>query len=140
MQHKRTERKITLDSRQISIRFFRPTTFDRCIIVANGAGAPMESTFIRFFCESLADRGFLSVSFNFAYQEEKRKVPDRGPLLENQYLGVLAESMSESGLTAGRFVIGGKSMGGRIATQIADRAKPGGYVLLGYPQLQTCLQ
>ena len=106
------------------------------LILAHGAGAGQRSTFMVDFAAALADLGIDVVTFNFPYIEQGRKIPDRGPVLEACYraviLGVRAELESASRLLC----IGGKSMGGRIATQVAaaDASLPvAGLVLLGYP-------
>src|SRR5207249_12031081 len=48
-----------------------------CLIIADGAGGPMHTPFIRYFHTELAKRGFLTVRFNFPYMEARRRVPDR---------------------------------------------------------------
>ncbi len=88
------------------------------------------------FANGLASLGLDVVTFNFLYTEQRRKMPDRGPALEACYRAVI-ESVRDHLESARRmFFIGGKSMGGRIATQVAaaDATLPiGGLVLLGYP-------
>lgn len=93
----------------------------------------MQSPFMQAFARGLAERGFLSVLFNFIYQEKKRKVPDKPALLEATYSRVLAEVCSRTDLPEKKIAIGGKSMGGRIATQIAAGTGCNKIVLLGYP-------
>ena len=87
----------------------------------------------------LSERGVSVVTFNFLYTERKRRSPDRAPILEATWTTVLDAVVAR--LTPqGRIAIGGKSMGGRIASQVAA-SKPdteawrrvGGLVLLGYP-------
>ncbi len=117
----------------ITARFFEPSEFKKALILANGAGANMESPFMRTFARGLAERGILSVLFNFPYQEKSRKIPDRPALLEETYHAVLAHAAAEFGLAESRIGIGGKSMGGRIASQIAAKTKCRKLVFLGYP-------
>jgi uncharacterized protein len=106
------------------------------LILGHGAGAGQRSTFMVDFARSLSSRGIDVITFNFLYTEQRRRIPDRGPALEACYRAAIdtARSQVES---ARRFLfIGGKSMGGRIATQVAaaDRDLPlAGLVLLGYP-------
>jgi predicted alpha/beta-hydrolase family hydrolase len=106
------------------------------LILGHGAGAGQRSTFMVDFARSLSSRGIDVITFNFLYTEQQRRIPDRGPALEACYRAVVqtARAQVES---AQRFLfIGGKSMGGRIATQVAaaDRDLPlAGLVLLGYP-------
>jgi uncharacterized protein len=103
------------------------------LILAPGAGAPQLSDFMRQYAAGLAARGIDVVTFNFAYQEAKRRVPDRNERLETCYRRVV-ESVRET-LGGNRLAIGGKSMGGRIATQLAAAGAGEllGLVLLGYP-------
>ena len=94
----------------------------------------MHSPFVRFFHTELAQHGFLSVKFNFPYMEARRKIPDKRDILENCYQTVI-EQAQDSKHKPSRTVIGGKSMGGRIASQVAatDRVKVDGLFFLGYP-------
>jgi predicted alpha/beta-hydrolase family hydrolase len=106
------------------------------LILAHGAGAGQQSAFMVEFARTLAERGLDVVTFNFLYTERRRKVPDRAAVLEACYRAVIA-AVTEDVTSARRALfIGGKSMGGRIATQLAaaDRELPiRGLVLLGYP-------
>src|SRR5436190_22888425 len=88
------------------------------------------------FASALADLGLDVVTFNFLYTEQQRKVPDRAPALEECYRAVIASVRDHLESARRGLFIGGKSMGGRIATQVAaaDAALPiAGLVLLGYP-------
>jgi predicted alpha/beta-hydrolase family hydrolase len=76
------------------------------------------------------------ITFNFLYIEEKRRLPDRGPVLEQTYRDVIDHVRGQLESARRALFIGGKSMGGRIATQVAaaDETLPvAGLVLLGYP-------
>jgi uncharacterized protein len=102
------------------------------IILAHGAGQGMLSPFMTYFYTEFASRGFLSVRFNFDYMNEKRRMPDPQPKLQARYRTVI------EGVTAqykpSRLLIGGKSMGGRVASYIAgDTPGVDGVVFLGYP-------
>lgn len=106
------------------------------LILAHGAGAGQRHPFIVAFADALSRRGIDVVTFNFLYMEQRRRFPDRAPLLEACYRSVI-DVVCRSVPSAERFlVIGGKSMGGRIATQVAasdDRPRIDALVLLGYP-------
>jgi predicted alpha/beta-hydrolase family hydrolase len=106
------------------------------LILGHGAGAGQHSAFMTEFAHALAARGADLVTFNFLYTERKRKLPDRAPALERCYRAVI-DAVREQVVGARRALfIGGKSMGGRIATQVAAAdASLGlaGLVLLGYP-------
>jgi predicted alpha/beta-hydrolase family hydrolase len=110
--------------------------FDACLILAHGAGAGQRSPFMTQFAAALAALGIDVVTFNFPYTENGRRLPDRRPLLEQCYCAVVAAVRSEVESARSALFIGGKSMGGRIATHIAaaDHSLPvAGLVLLGYP-------
>ena len=106
------------------------------LILGHGAGAGQRSAFMVDFSRALSALGLDVVTFNFLYTEQGRKIPDRAPALEACYVGVI-EGVRQHVESARRALfIGGKSMGGRIATQVAaaDAALPiAGLVLLGYP-------
>ena len=105
---------------------------DTAIILAHGAGQGMNSPFMSYFHEQLAERGFLTIKFNFEYIDQKRKMPDPQPKLQARYRTVVSEVIA--GHKPQRVIIGGKSMGGRVASYIAgDTPGVQGLVFLGYP-------
>jgi len=110
----------------------RPTA---TLILAHGAGAGQRHPFMLSFAHALAARRVDVVTFNFLYTEQGRRLPDRGPALEACYRRVVAVVAERVDSARRHLFIGGKSMGGRIATQIAvDASLPiRGLVLLGYP-------
>ncbi len=105
------------------------------LILAHGAGAPHSHPFMIDIASRIAARGVDVVTFNFLYAEAGRKLPDRAELLEATWRAAISSVRVRSGLPTERLFIGGKSMGGRIATRLA--ADPeltlAGLVLLGYP-------
>jgi len=118
------------------------------IILGHGAGANQLSGFMRMVAGGLAARGFDVLTFNFLYSERGRRLPDPKPKLESCYLAVIEAALKHKKLKGNRLVIGGKSMGGRIASQVAaalsdprsDISKQAsrsieidGLVFLGYP-------
>lgn len=106
------------------------------LILAHGAGAGQQSAFLVSFAQALAGRGIDTITFNFLYTEQGRRVPDRRPALDACYLAVIAEVRRHVLSARDALFIGGKSMGGRIATHVvaADTNLPvAGLVLLGYP-------
>jgi predicted alpha/beta-hydrolase family hydrolase len=104
------------------------------VILAHGAGNDMQSPFLSAVHEGLAARGYVTVKFNFPYTERGRRAPDRAPVLEACYRSVLDAVRADRDIEAPRVVIGGKSMGGRMATHLAAQgAEVAGVLLLGYP-------
>ena len=105
-------------------------------VLAHGAGAGQRSPFLTRFAQALADRALDVVTFNFPYTEQGRRLPDRAPVLEACYATVVEKVRQALPSAGAKLVIGGKSMGGRIATQVAATrsALPvTGLVVLGYP-------
>jgi predicted alpha/beta-hydrolase family hydrolase len=105
------------------------------LILAHGAGAPQSSAFMVDFARGLARRGCHAVTFNFPYTEQGKRLPDRAPTLEACFRDVITAIRARADLATGPLVIGGKSMGGRIASHLAAQglADLAGLVALGYP-------
>ena len=113
-----------------------PKSYTLTVALAHGAGAPMDSEFMAFFATGLATRGYRTVRFEFPYMAERRvngkkRPPDRQPKLMKSWQTIINEIGPDS------LVIGGKSMGGRIATLIADSCNVMGVIALGYPFLSA---
>jgi uncharacterized protein len=109
-----------------------------CLVLAHGAGANQASGFMVQLAGALAARGIDALTFNFLYTENKRRLPDPPARLEACYRAVVQafhDGAFGKSLGRDRLVIGGKSMGGRIASQIAAAGIEGvaGLVFLGYP-------
>jgi hypothetical protein len=82
--------------------------------------------------EGLADAGFLSVRFNFPYKEKGGRAPDRAPILETCFRSIVGQIRVE--FQPAHLFIGGKSLGGRIASHLAaDGLAVDGLIFLGYP-------
>jgi uncharacterized protein len=105
------------------------------IILGHGAGADQMSGFMRMVANGMAARGFDVMTFNFVYKERGRGAPDPKAKLEACYRAVIDEAIKHRTLKSNKLVIGGKSMGGRIASQVAAEDSEGidGLVFLGYP-------
>jgi len=106
------------------------------LILGHGAGAGQHSSFMVEFARALSLLGLDVVTFNFLYMEQKRRIPDRAPVLEDAYRAVIGAVREQLPSARRALFIGGKSMGGRMATHVAaaDAALPvAGLVLLGYP-------
>ena len=103
------------------------------LVLAHGAGAPMDSPFMNTVANAIAGDDVRVVRFEFPYMAArrnsgKRGAPDREPKLLDSWRDVIAKLGDAS-----RLVIGGKSMGGRIASMVADDSGVAGLVCLGYP-------
>ena len=110
------------------------------VILGHGAGAGQTSGFMRMFAKGLAARGLDVMTFNFVYMEQGRSVPDQKHKLEGCFRAVIETALKNRKLKNNRVVIGGKSMGGRIGSQVMageDREALAedviGLVFLGYP-------
>ncbi|HSE30586.1 MAG TPA: alpha/beta family hydrolase [Pyrinomonadaceae bacterium] len=105
------------------------------IILGHGAGANQLSPFMRLFASGLAERGLDALTFNFVYMENRRGAPDQKAKLESCYSAVIDTATSDKKLKGNRLLVGGKSMGGRIASQVAAAGddRIAGLVFLGYP-------
>ena len=105
------------------------------VLLGHGAGANQLSSFMRMVAGGLAARGFDAMTFNFLYTEQKRSFPDPKARLESCYRAVIDAALNHRKLRKNRLVIGGKSMGGRIASQVAAVNPEGidGLIFLGYP-------
>ena len=103
------------------------------VVLAHGAGAPMDNAFMNYFAKGVAGLGYRCARFEFPYMARRRTEGKRGGpdsqtrLLESwrTAVGELAEAAS--------LVIGGKSMGGRMASMVADELGVAGLICLGYP-------
>jgi len=102
------------------------------LILAHGAGAGQTHPFMTAMVRGLAARDIAVTTFDFPYMRERRRVPDKAPVLEASFREVIERVRAEG---EGPLFIGGKSMGGRMATHMAAQGVEGvaGVVALGYP-------
>lgn len=109
-----------------------PADAGTTILLAHGAGAAMDSPGMQSIAAALATEGLRVARFEFGYmaarREGRRRAPPRAESLTGEYRVAVA-ALSASG----RLVIGGKSMGGRVASMVADQVEPAGLLCLGYP-------
>ncbi|MDQ3283348.1 MAG: alpha/beta hydrolase [Acidobacteriota bacterium] len=111
-----------------------PPTAPATFLFAHGAGAPMDTPFMNTVARGLAARGIRVVRFEFRYMAARREgkkkggPPDRQPVLLETFRRVVEEHGGGA-----KVVIGGKSMGGRMASLIADEVGARGLLCLGYP-------
>jgi len=103
-------------------------------VLAHGAGAGQMSRFMVEAAGGLAGRGVTTATFDFPYVTAGRKVPDRAPVLERAWRDAIDAARARFGDLP--LFIGGKSMGGRIASHVASQGDAGplrGLAFLGYP-------
>lgn len=109
-----------------------PDSSSTCFLFAHGAGAPMDSPFMNEVASQLGQAGIVVERFEFPYmaarRSGKKKGPDRPAVLLETWRSIIEEAGG-----ARRLFIGGKSMGGRIASMVADEAEVDGVVCFGYP-------
>jgi uncharacterized protein len=112
------------------------------LVLAHGAGAGQHHPFMISMATLLAARGLDVVTFDFRYLHERRKLPDRAPVLEATFGQLVDWAVAREEWAGHRLLIGGKSMGGRMATHLAaagfvgqggDGPPLSGVVALGYP-------
>lgn len=114
--------------------FDGPEDASATVVLAHGAGAPMNTPFMNTIARGLASEGVRVVRFEFPYMRARREAkrstgaPDREPILRNSWKEIVERLGG-----GGRLVIGGKSLGGRIASMVADEVGARGLVCLGYP-------
>ena len=102
------------------------------VALAHGAGAAMDTKFMQYFAKNLSAKGYRITRFEFPYMAEgritgKKRPPDRLPRLLETWMSIIRHLGPEN------LVIGGKSMGGGLASIIADEARVKGLLCLGYP-------
>lgn len=102
------------------------------LVLGHGAGAGMDHPFMAGFSRAISDEGVATLRFNFPYIERGRRSPDPERVLREAWLGAFKAGVADS---EGRPVlVGGKSLGGRIASMcVADGMPAAGIVFLGYP-------
>ncbi len=113
-----------------------PEDADWTVLLAHGAGAPMDSPAMSAMAEALATEAMRVVRFEFGYMSSRRsggrrRPPPRAERLVEEYRAALRDVHRK-----GRLIIGGKSMGGRVASMVADDLRSGsvsGLLCLGYP-------
>jgi predicted alpha/beta-hydrolase family hydrolase len=109
-----------------------PAAAETAVTLAHGSGADMTNPFLVAVADGLAERGYATVRFNFRYTEHGRRAPERAPALEACYRSIVEQVRAT--LHPRRLVIGGKSLGGRIASRIvAFGVHVDGLLFLGYP-------
>lgn len=106
-------------------------------VLAHGAGAGMDTEFMDFFATGIAERGVRVVRFEFAYMCQRRETGKRRPPSATKALlaewNRVIDQVRQRGWSQPRLAIGGKSMGGRLASWVADEERVDALVCLGFP-------
>lgn len=105
------------------------------LVLAHGAGAGQQHPFMVQIARGFATRGVDVVTFDFPYMHQGRRMPDKAPVLESCFRAVIQTVHEWKPEISRRLFVGGKSMGGRIATHLAAEGFEGlmGTLALGYP-------
>lgn len=112
-----------------------PENSKKLFIFAHGAGAPMDTYFMEYFAHNLGQKNIRVLRFEFPYMALRReghgkRPPNTQKILLECWLEVIKQCRK---FHDGEIYIGGKSMGGRMASMLADEAGVTGLVCLGYP-------
>jgi len=105
------------------------------LVLGHGAGSGQHSGFMVEAGRQLSARAIVVATFDFPYIAAGRKSPDKAPVLEEAWRAAIAEARADEVFRSLPLFIGGKSMGGRIASHVAAQGVEGvsGLVFLGYP-------
>src|SRR5262249_51327526 len=104
------------------------------VVLGHGAGTDMRSPFMSALHAGLAREGFVAVKFNFPYTEARRRAPDPRAVLQRCYRAVVDAVLGDRRLAPPWVAVGGKSLGGRIASYLAASGAPvRGLLFLGSP-------
>lgn len=105
------------------------------VIIAHGASNDMHNDLIVAFANGLADAGHVTLRFNFPYKEKGKKSPDGQATLVRAWQAVYAWLKTNTQITVHRIIAAGKSMGGRVASQMAAAGEldVAALIFLGYP-------
>ena len=109
---------------------------DALFVFAHGAGAGQAHPFMTSYAAALAARGITVVTFNFPYMENKRRTPDRAPVLEDAFRRAVAAALEHREINASKLFIGGKSMGTHLGASLdkwGPLRRPSGIIAFGYP-------
>lgn len=131
------DRQVALSQPQavqaVTLRIWRAVTPRRpsALLLGHGAGSALDERVLTTVCAGLAARGVTCATFNFPYRQAGRRIPDRADRLQRAFVDVLS-AFADDG-DAGVLVVGGRSMGGRIASLVAADGRGDGILALGYP-------
>ncbi|MFT5131915.1 MAG: putative alpha/beta-hydrolase family hydrolase [Gammaproteobacteria bacterium] len=107
-------------------------------LMAHGAGKGMASPFLEAIANGVVDAGVRVVRFHFPYMEDMlrtgiQKKPNGGRILRQTFAELIEHCVEHEKMSRNKIIIGGKSMGARVASMIADEQKVAGVICLSYP-------
>jgi len=107
----------------------------KAVILAHGAGIDMSQSLLGFFAAGLSHAGYLTLRFNFPYKDKGKRAPDPPKKLEATWLSVYSFLKDHPEYGTEHIIAAGKSMGGRIASQLVSdgRLPVEKLIFLGYP-------
>lgn len=119
--------------RATTLRVWEPTGRRRgvAILLAHGAGSGLDEPTLTALCRGLGERGVTGATFAFPYRQAGRRPPDRADRLVRAFVDVMGAFARDCG--ADRIVLGGRSLGGRVATLLAADGHGDAVLALGYP-------
>jgi hypothetical protein len=117
----------------MALTLYRAGNPSAALVLAHGAGAGQKSAWVVNAAKALAARDISCATFDFPYASAGRKVPDKTPVLEDHWRAMIDEALREFRTLP--LFIGGKSMGGRIASHVASQGiqNISGVLFFGYP-------
>jgi hypothetical protein len=128
----RQMQEIRIPAGDFSVTASRHGKGSTAVVLGHGAGGDRSTRMLVELAETLAESGRQAVLYNFPYSDHRRRAPDPPDVLERTARA--AGDYARGGLGAQKVVLGGKSMGGRIASQAVAKGAPAeGLVFLGYP-------
>ncbi len=111
-----------------------PEQYDSVLLLAPGAGKDMNSEFLSYLHENIAEHNIMTVKFNFPYLEIGRAAPNTPTVLEDTWLAVIDAVMAQTGFPREKIFLSGKSMGGRYAILLAAKMDGfAGIIQYGFP-------
>lgn len=114
-----------------------PQDGEMTLLLAHGAGAPMDSAAMQAAAQVLAAQGIRVARFEFGYMAARREGTRKPPPKAEKVMPEYVAAVDDLAATSGPLFIGGKSMGGRVASMVADpllaAGRIAGLVCLGYP-------
>ncbi len=126
--------RVPVGAGAVPARFYAAKDAAAVLVLAHGAGAGQSHPWMLRYAAGLAARGIHVVTFDFPYMAAGKKLPDRKDVLEDCYRAVVGRVASMKRAGGKPLCVGGKSMGGRIASQVvAGGLSVAGLLFFGYP-------